>query len=55
MRSAVKVGVTKPGFRADLTAFARDPVGCDADELPGLPVVLTVVDGRIVFGEAGFA
>jgi predicted amidohydrolase YtcJ len=48
-------GVIKPGFRADLTAFARDPVACDADELPELPVVLTVVDGRIVFGDAGVA
>ena len=55
MRSAVKVGVIKPGFRADLTAFARDPVECYAEELPGLPVVLTIVDGRIVFGEADFA
>ena len=46
------VGVIKPGLRADLTAFARDPVDCDADDLPDLPVVLTVVDGRIVFGDA---
>lgn len=42
-------GVIKPGFRADLTAFAQDPVECDADELPELPVVLTVVGGRVVF------
>ena len=39
-------GVVKPGFRADLTAFAQDPVECDADELPELPTVLTVVDGQ---------
>ncbi len=45
-------GVIKPGFRADLTAFAQDPVECDADELPDLPVVLTVVDGRVVFWES---
>ena len=48
-------GVIKSGFRVDLTAFARDPVECDADELPELPVVLTVVGGRIVFGDASVA
>src|SRR5213078_4491785 len=37
-----------PGFAADLTVFAEDPVECDPDELPELPVVLTVVDGEIV-------
>jgi predicted amidohydrolase YtcJ len=37
------------GRRADLTAFAEDPVECSADALPELPVALTVVDGRIVF------
>ena len=42
-------GVIRPGFRADLTAFAQDPVECDADDLPELPTVLTVVDGRPVF------
>jgi predicted amidohydrolase YtcJ len=36
------------GFRADLTAFAADPADCDADELIELPVLLTVVDGRVV-------
>ena len=33
---------------ADLTAFAEDPVDCDADDLPDLPVLLTVVDGQVV-------
>lgn len=47
-------GVIKPGFRADVTASALDPVECDADELPELPVMLTVVGRRIVFGDAGF-
>lgn len=37
-----------PGYRADLTAFAADPVDCPADELPSLPVLLTVVAGQIV-------
>ena len=41
-------GRIKPGLRADLTGFSRDPVECEADELPDLPVVLTVVDGRVV-------
>jgi predicted amidohydrolase YtcJ len=36
------------GFRADVTAFAADPADCDADELIELPVLLTVVDGRVV-------
>ena len=38
-----------PGFCADLTVLAEDPVECDADDLIELPVVLTVVDGEIVF------
>ena len=42
-------GRIKPGFRADLTAFARDPAECDADELPDLPVTLTVVGGKVVY------
>ena len=37
------------GYRADLTAVPVDPVATAADELPGLPVVLTVVDGEIVY------
>jgi predicted amidohydrolase YtcJ len=41
-------GVIAPGYRGDLTAFAEDPVECDADDLPQLPVRLTVVDGRVV-------
>ena len=41
-------GRIKVGFRADLTGFAADPVDCDADDLPELEVLLTVVDGRVV-------
>ena len=41
-------GRIKSGFRADLTVFAQDPVEYDADDLPELPVVLTMVDGRVV-------
>ncbi len=43
-----RLGRIRPGFAADLTVFADDPVECDPDELPELPVVLTVVDGEIV-------
>jgi predicted amidohydrolase YtcJ len=41
-------GRLKVGYRGDLTAFASDPVDCDADALLTLPVLLTVVNGRIV-------
>lgn len=41
-------GRISPGFRADLTMFAHDPVDCDADDLPDLPVTLTVVNGKVV-------
>ncbi len=43
-----RLGRVAPGYRADLTVFAEDPVECDADDLPQLPVLLTVVDGEIV-------
>lgn len=36
------------GADADLTIWASDPVAASADELPTLPIVMTVVDGRIV-------
>jgi hypothetical protein len=39
----------RPGFCADLTVFGEDPVDCDRDELPANPVLLTVVDGEVVF------
>lgn len=41
-------GRIAPGYRADLTAFGADPVDSDGDALPGLPVLLTVVDGQVV-------
>lgn len=43
------------GCRADLTGFAEDPVACDADALPELPVRLTVTDGRVVHLASGTA
>ena len=36
------------GLRADLTGLGADPVDCPPDELPDVPVRLTVVDGEIV-------
>lgn len=42
-------GRIRPGFRADLTALAADPVDADADALRDVPVLLTVVDGEVVF------
>ena len=41
-------GQIREGYRGDLTAFAGDIVDGDPDLLPELPVLLTVVDGRIV-------
>jgi predicted amidohydrolase YtcJ len=43
-----RLGRIRPGFAADLTVFADDPVECGPDELPELPVLLTVVDGEVV-------
>ncbi|WP_376771359.1 amidohydrolase [Streptomyces boluensis] len=41
-------GRIAPGYRADLTAFAVDPVTAPADELGEAPVVLTMTAGRVV-------
>ncbi len=46
-------GRIAPGFRADLTVMAADPVDADADDLVDIPVVLTVVDGEIVHRAEG--
>lgn len=42
-------GRISEGCRADFTGFADDPVEVDADGLVDLPVVLTVVEGRVVW------
>jgi predicted amidohydrolase YtcJ len=42
-------GRIKPGYRADLTGFAADPVQTDADALLNLSILMTMVDGRIVY------
>ncbi|HEX4691356.1 MAG TPA: amidohydrolase family protein [Solirubrobacteraceae bacterium] len=41
-------GRIAPGFRADLTGLASDPVATPADDLVDVPVRLTVVAGRVV-------
>ena len=41
-------GVLREGAVADLTVWASDPVEASPDELPGVAIVMTVVDGRIV-------
>lgn len=46
-------GRIAPGYRADLTGFAADPVETGADDLLDLPVTLTVVDGEIVHYATG--
>ncbi|MER7409148.1 amidohydrolase [Streptomyces cacaoi] len=43
-----RAGRVREGFRADLTAFAADPLAVPPGELAETPVTLTVVDGRIV-------
>ena len=42
-------GMLKVGYRGDLTAFAADLIETDADALLDLPILLTVVHGRVVF------
>lgn len=41
-------GVLRVGAVADLTIWAEDPVTAEVDRLPEIPIVMTVIDGRIV-------
>ncbi|MFE3775746.1 amidohydrolase [Streptomyces sp. NPDC059122] len=41
-----RAGRLAPGYRADLTVLADDPLTTAATDLPDLPVLLTVLDGR---------
>ncbi len=41
-------GMLRPGLRADLVAWADDPVTCATADVTDLPVDLTVAGGRIV-------
>ncbi|GLY19814.1 amidohydrolase [Kineosporia sp. NBRC 101677] len=45
---AGRAGAVRPGLRADLSAFALDPLTADPDEFAQSPVPLTIVDGSIV-------
>ncbi|MFF5972421.1 amidohydrolase [Streptomyces sp. NPDC012769] len=44
-----RAGRIAPGHRADLTAFAVDPVDAPADETAAAPIRLTVAGGRITW------
>ena len=46
---AERLGRVAPGFLADITVLAEDPVDCAPDDLIHDPVVLTVVGGEVVF------
>lgn len=45
-------GTVREGARADLTVFEGDPLTTDPDDLPDLPVAMTIVDGRVVHRHA---
>lgn len=42
-------GTLEVGKVADLCVLAQDPLGIAPDELPGVQVTMTVVDGKVVF------
>lgn len=46
-------GPLAPGYAADLAAFHTDPLECPADDLPALPVALTLLGGRAVHDPDG--
>ncbi|WP_017241716.1 amidohydrolase [Streptomyces sp. SS] len=47
-----EAGRLAPGYRADLTVLAADPLTTPSTDLPDVPVRLTVVDGRVTFRAA---
>ncbi len=47
--AGTRSGRVAPGYLADLTAFGADPCVTPAEELPGVAVLLTVVDGVVRF------
>ena len=49
MGDQARLGRVAPGFLADITVLAEDPVTCPPDDLIADPVVLTVVGGEVVF------
>jgi len=38
------------GFEADVTVFAADPMAAPEREIPSIPVVLTLVGGKVAYG-----
>lgn len=46
---ADSAGKIAPGFRADFTAFAADPLAAPPDELADAPIVATVVAGALTY------
>jgi predicted amidohydrolase YtcJ len=48
-----RLGRVAPGYAADITVLAADPVEVGPDDLVDTPVVLTLVDGEIVFERPG--
>ena len=42
-------GRLKVGFDADVTVMASDPVDTDPDALVDVPIVMTIVDGEVVY------
>jgi predicted amidohydrolase YtcJ len=41
-------GMLRPGYRADFVAWGEDPVKCRAVDVTELPILATVVDGKLV-------
>ncbi len=41
-------GILRPGYRADFVAWGEDPVKCPAIDITELPILATVVDGKVV-------
>jgi predicted amidohydrolase YtcJ len=44
---ADSAGMIAPGYRADFTAFAVDPLAAPPDELADAPIVVTAVAGTL--------
>jgi predicted amidohydrolase YtcJ len=45
-------GSIEPGKLADLVLVDRDPLTCAEDDLRTMPVLWTMVGGKLVYGEA---
>jgi len=45
-----RLGRIAPGFEADLTVLAGDPMTAPPRDIPSIPVVLTITGGRVAYG-----